>query len=641
MSDAPSRVDEEAAAAIRRSQRLASQLHQLVATSIATAGTLDETRIIVAVATRACTLLDSDEALVRVSGPRGLLSALARRGASAHMIEADDDADSDRPSINEVDGPRLVRGWTCVPILESWNRARGLIAVRGGHATGSGDDEEILSLLAQMTASTIAEARLREGVRASEARWRALVDSAPIGIVESERHGAVHWWNRAAASALEWPIATDGASVAWDPRLAEQLASDWSHASHEISRTDITLELRGRQRTMRVSVAALESSPDARVLTVLDDVTDELEMQDELRLVRGGEIRAHLASSVAHDFNNLLTVITGYTEVLAQALDGESLQTVREIQATTRRAAQITQQLQSVGRTQVREATVVDVARLLESNAEVIERMVGPDIAVERHLVEGTGNVRVDADQFEQMVLNLIINARDAMPEGGTVRISLEPDNKDTVVLSVADTGKGMDADTLAQCFEPFFTTKGPFQGTGTGLAAARRLVEASGGTITAQSTLGEGTTFTVRLPATDEAAAPDALAAPSPRGDGATLLVAEDDEALRRLMVQVLRRAGYQVLEAENGEVALSVSDGEHLDALVSDIDMPILGGVELALSLQASTPRLPVLLVSGHAEASAARELTPRTSAFLAKPFKPSELVDQVNALLVRVRS
>ena len=536
---------------------------------------------------------------------------------------------------------KIVGNWLCVPILETWNTPLGLVGVRSAGTSPSRDDEEILSLLAQMTASALGETRLRDGIRASETRWRTLVNSAPVGIVELRRDGTVDWWNKAAANALGWPHEPDGAEalpVTWDPQLHETLHELWSHATSDAERAEISLERDGRRHELRATVAALDEGDQGRLLLLIDDVTDEREMIDELRLARGGEIRAQVASSVAHDFNNLLTLITGYTEILTQSVtDREALGLIEDIQATARRASLITQQLQTIGRTQVRVATVIDPRRLIESNAEVIERIVGPAIEVRHHLDASNANILVDADQFEQVLLNLVINARDAMDGTGTLDLGVTS-RDDWVTITVADTGSGMDADTLARCFEPYFTTKGPFKGTGMGLSSARRLIEASGGKIEVTSEVGVGTSFSIRLPAVQSPTDADVFESVDLVPDGKTVLVVEDDDALRRLIVQVLRRAGFRVLEAENGAAALAVGRGEVLDALVSDVEMPVLGGVELAITLQASSPNLPVLLISGHADERVVGDLTPRTSDFLAKPFRPSELVDRVNKLLVR---
>ena len=634
--------------AIRRSQRIASQLHQLVATSITTSGSLEESDILLAIAGRARAVFDCDEALVSVAANGVVRSALASR-TSTELV----DGDTERPQIAEtVSDARLVRGWLTVPILEGWIRAQGLIAIR--HANGSphaADDGEILTLLAQMTASAVAEARLREGIRSREARWRALVNSAPVGIVDVTREGQVLWWNRAAARTLAWPEAvSDAPAPAFSDEVSDQMRGLLAEAALDRAvRGEVTVNVAERRRELRVSVTALAraTGEPEHLLVLVDDVTDEHEMQAELRQARGGEIRAQVASSIAHDFNNLLTLISGYAEMLTGEVSANegALDLVRDIQATTSRASQITQQLQTIGRTQSREATVVDVRRLIESNAEVIERIVGGAVTVTREFNELAGNVLVDADQFEQVILNLVINARDAMPEGGdlVLRVAAEADgDEEWVVIGVADTGTGMDEATLRRCFEPFFTTKGPFKGTGMGLASARRLIEASGGTIHVTSCPGVGTSFEIRLPATRDSAAVEALATSvTSASTGTTVLVAEDDEALRRLMVQVLRRNGYRVLEGDNGASALEAARGSVVDALVTDVDMPVMGGVELAVTLQARTPSLAVLVVSGHADASVLADLTPRTGAFLAKPFRPSELVDRLNELLARSRA
>lgn len=634
--------------AIRRSQRIASQLHQLVATSITTSGSLEESDILLAIAGRARAVFDCDEALVSVAANGMVRSALASR-TSTELV----DGDTERPQIAEtVSDARLVRGWLTVPILEGWIRAQGLIAIR--HANGSphaADDGEILTLLAQMTASAVAEARLREGIRSREARWRALVNSAPVGIVDVTREGQVLWWNRAAARTLAWPEAvSDAPAPAFSDEVSDQMRGLLAEAALDRAvRGEVTINVAERRRELRVSVTALAraTGEPEHLLVLVDDVTDEHEMQAELRQARGGEIRAQVASSIAHDFNNLLTLISGYAEMLTGEVSANegALDLVRDIQATTSRASQITQQLQTIGRTQSREATVVDVRRLIESNAEVIERIVGGAVTVTREFDELAGNVLVDADQFEQVILNLVINARDAMPEGGdlVLRVAAEADgDEEWVVIGVADTGTGMDEATLRRCFEPFFTTKGPFKGTGMGLASARRLIEASGGTIHVTSCPGVGTSFEIRLPATRDSAAVEALATSvTSASTGTTVLVAEDDEALRRLMVQVLRRNGYRVLEGDNGASALEAARASAVDALVTDVDMPVMGGVELAVTLQARTPSLAVLVVSGHADASVLADLTPRTGAFLAKPFRPSELVDRLNELLARSRA
>jgi len=291
---------------------------------------------------------------------------------------------------------------------------------------------------------------------------------------------------------------------------------------------------------------------------------------------------------------------------------------------------------------------------VIASNAEVLERVLGSAVELEWRLDQLAGAVKVDADQFEQMIINLALNARDAMPDGGRLtisvaRASLTPERAadlgvasgDYVHLAVADTGVGMDDETRRRCFEPLFTTKGPFKGTGMGLSAAQRLVVASHGAIECTSVPGAGTTFDVYLPFAGEAAA--APAPPEvvevPRGS-ATVLLVDDDEGLRRLMSQVLSRNGYRVIEATSGEEAAKlVSDiDEEPDLLVSDVVMGEMSGRDLAVALQARQPGLKVLLTSGTAESDVIDGLGPGRVSFLAKPFKPSALIDAVHELLTR---
>jgi CheY-like chemotaxis protein len=337
--------------------------------------------------------------------------------------------------------------------------------------------------------------------------------------------------------------------------------------------------------------------------------------------------------------------------------DAKSLAMVKDIQSTASRASMLTAQLQTIGRSASLEPEVLDPVAVLQSNAEVLERILGDEIDLQWSLEDAGGAIRVDPGQFEQMILNLAINARDAMPDGGELRISVGPieadrlrreprgdadrDSGDFLVITVTDTGIGMDEETRAHCFDPFFTTKGPFKGTGLGLAAARRLVEGSGGVIRCQSKLGVGTNFEIIFPTTDEVVpeTTSVAVAERPRGS-ATVLVAEDDDGLRQLMVRVLSRNGYQVLVAESGERALEVA-GDYegtIDLLVSDVVMLDVDGAELAAALQRTHPSLRVLMTSGTADASIVNHLTPGTAAFLAKPYRPSALIDQVHELLSR---
>ena len=651
--------------ALRQGQRIAVQLHQLIAASIAVAGSSDEHDILLSLASRTLSVFDARSALVTLeSDTSPALRALAEE-TGTRWVDPEDPLADGLPSIRHA-GTRPWREgeWLIAPVFEHRNRPRGVIAVRADPAAPLGaESTEVLVLLAQMAAATLGAAELSASVHNSETRWRVLVNTAPVGIVDIDAEGRVRWWNRAAGAIFRWGDHDDSRAAApsfpatsqgdLDTLRADVLAGTTVH-----SRELFGIDIAGRHRDLRVSATPLPSPEhDApSILALVDDVTDFRQMRAELRHAQGMEIRGQVASSIAHDFNNLLTLISGYAEILSQDLteDERALEMVHDIQATASRASLLTGQLQTIGRTKAPEPVVLDPRAAIQSNAEVLERILGTDIELVWSFDESSATVRVDADRFEQMILNLAINARDAMPEGGRLEITLRtldashpstPGEGAYVFIALADTGIGMSEETAARCFEPFYTTKGLFKGTGLGLSTARRLVEESDGAITCSSQLGVGTTFAIYLPALDEPADEDGAPAPvhEERARGsATVLLAEDDEGLRRLMVQVLRRNGYRVLETPDGQHALDVARDfdDTIDLLVSDVVMPHLAGDELARTLQRERPTLRVLLVSGSADSSVLDELAPSTSSFLAKPFKPSEFIDRIHALLTHPR-
>ena len=651
--------------AVRSSQRIASQLHQLIAASITVAGLRSEREILKSLASSTRRVFDADVAVLSLeSGPEAPLRGVAHRGRPATCVGPDDFADTDDvPVSRSTFVPWNDRDWLVAPVLERRDQARGVLAVRRTEGEFLAEDREVLTLMAQMAATALGATELSREIESSETRLRILVDTAPAGIVEVDLKGRVRWWNRAASKILAWPAFDAGSqSEPLFPDAArDELGVLWAEVLDGVvasGRDIIDVEINGRRRDLTTS-AALLPSPEGKatsILMLVDDVTDHRQLKAEVRHAQQMEIRGRVASSVAHDFNNLLTLISGYAEILSKDLssDDRLLEMVKDIQSTASRASMLTAQLQSIGRTHSLEPVVLDPVAALQSNAEVFDRIVGADIESRWSLDANAQTIRVDAGQFEQMMLNLAINARDAMPTGGELRVSVDAVSFDAararelnlaqgdyVAIGVADSGVGMDEETRQHCFDTFFTTKGPFKGTGLGLAATRRLVEGSGGAITCESELGVGTTFRIFFPASREAVVeePAAPLHERPRGS-ATVLVADDDDDLRRLMVQVLSRNGYQVLVAESGERALDVArdfDGA-IDLLVSDVEMSELTGPELAASLQRVNPALRILLTSGTAEATVLRDLVPGTSAFLPKPFRPSALIDQVHDLLSR---
>ncbi len=662
------RVLDEARAAVRRTQRVASQLHQLIAAAITVGGLRSEPELLASLAASTRDVFGAERAIVALEvGALAPLRGVALRGGAATWEDPRDaGGQADLPTSRRGGAtPWVENDWLVAPILERRDRTRGVIAFcrESGSEFGT-EDKEVLTLLAQMAATAIVAVELSRTMQNSEARLRVLVETAPVGIVEVELDGGVRWWNRRASRIFAWPELAGGGGAHPDfPDSAlEGLQTLWTDvmSRDSVSGRDLDdVEIGTRRRELTASAALLPSTGDnaESILTLIDDVTESRELKAEVRHAHTMEVRGQVASRIAHDFNNLLTLITGYAEILARELGDEhrDLQLVRDIQTTASRASLLTSQLQTIGRTKVPEPVVFAPVAVIQSNAEVLERILGPAIDLQWSCDDEVGNVRVDADQFEQLILNLAINARDAMADGGTLRISLAASplegeaaaalglrSGQYVRLAVSDTGVGMDATTREACFEPLFTTKGPFQGTGLGLAAARRFVDESGGAIWCTSTPGEGTTFEIALPvatgdAQDVTRAGDEYV--RPRGS-ATVLLSEDDEDLRRLMSQVLQRNGYRVLEADSGEQALIVAGSFEgaIDLLLSDVVMAELDGGALARSLQTDQPSLRVLLVSGTEDESVLSDLLPGSAEFLRKPFRPSQLIDKVHDLLAR---
>jgi PAS domain S-box-containing protein len=390
---------------------------------------------------------------------------------------------------------------------------------------------------------------------------------------------------------------------------------------------------------------------------VMRDVTEQRRLAEQLRQAQKMEAVGQLAGGVAHDFNNLLTVITSYADILSEelALADPRREAVEEIRKAAASAAALTRQLLAFSRQQVLEPRVLDVNAVVAAAQKLLKRLLGEDIALVTALAPELGAVRADPGQLEQLIVNLAVNARDAMPEGG--KLTIETANADMdeayvrdhplarpgryVMLAISDTGVGMDEATQRHIFEPFFTTKEAGKGTGLGLATVYGIVKQSGGFIWVYSEPGHGTTFKIYLPRVDdpvEGVAAPAEARELPRGTETVLLV-EDAAAVRAVTRQVLERLGYTVLEAPNGEVALHVATRHQgpLHLLLTDVVMPELGGRHLAERLTALRPELRVLYASGYTDDAVVRHgvLRPGT-AYLQKPFTPELLARKVREVL-----
>jgi two-component system, cell cycle sensor histidine kinase and response regulator CckA len=396
-----------------------------------------------------------------------------------------------------------------------------------------------------------------------------------------------------------------------------------------------------------------------RALREADERRERQALEQRLRQAQRVEVIGQLAGGVAHDFNNVLTVIGGFAALTLDtfAADDPRRQDLEEIQTATRRGSDLTRQLLAFARQQVLAPKVIDLNAIIVSTRRMLERLIGEDIDFVTVLAEDLGRVRADSGQIEQAIMNLVINARDAMPEGGKLTIETRNTELDEsyaqahvavepgryVVMATSDTGVGMSQDVLSHLFEPFFTTKAQGQGTGLGLATVYGIVKQSGGDIWVDSEVGRGTTFKVYLPRIDAPLDETALRPPQESLRGTeTVLFVEDESAVRGLARRVLEAHGYRVFEAADGAQALEVAK-QHggIDLLVVDVVLPHMNGPEVAGAIAAVVPGIRTLYVSGYtANAIARRGIFDSKMPFLEKPFTPASLASKVREVLTAAK-
>jgi two-component system cell cycle sensor histidine kinase/response regulator CckA len=503
----------------------------------------------------------------------------------------------------------------------------------------------------------------------SEARFRQLVESAPYGILVVDRElilyanaeavrmfGAARPGDLLGHSLLERAGPEEHESML---RRAQEVLS--GSPSPMIERR--YLRLNGEEFWAAVSVAEIEYNGRPAGLLFYRDITaakrvgeEHTRLEEQLRQAQKMESVGRLAGGVAHDFNNYLTVINGYCEMLLGGPDAgpEIRESLEEIRAAGARAASITQQLLAFSRKQIATPRVLSLNQVVTDSGQLLRRLIGEDIEIVIRLHAQPGNVMADPSQLGQVLMNLAINARDAMPNGGQIVIETgqrEIDQAEAsasalhpgryALLSVTDAGAGMSPDVQERIFEPFFTTKGAGSGTGLGLSTAYGIVHQSGGWIDVRSSPGAGSRFEVWLPLTD-AVAVDAVP-PPPAADSArgveTLLIVEDQGDVRRLALSILRGNGYRLLEAENAEQALQLSAGYAggIELLITDVIMPGLNGRQLADRLAKERPGLKVLYTSGYAaDVIALQGSLEPGMAYLPKPFGAAQLAAKVREVL-----
>jgi PAS domain S-box-containing protein len=559
------------------------------------------------------------------------------------------------PSVDWLGVP-LKSGPTCIGVLVVQSYTSN---VRFGER-----DREILKFVSQQLATAIEHKRYEEALRRSEARYRSLILSAVFGIYRCTLSGRFLDVNPALIAmlgygAVEELLALDARREVYvNPQEIDRLTDDYRRNG---SLNGVEVQWRhknGHTITVRLSgrAASLADEPEEVLELIAEDITERRQLEEQFRQAQKMEAVGRLAGGVAHDFNNLLMVINGYTEVLLDQIDSSNPMhsKVQSIQQAADRAATLTRQLLAFSRKQVLELKVIDVNSVIGDMERLLRPLIGENIELVTHLSSDAGRTRADAGQIEQVIMNLVVNAKDSMPEGGRITIrSANVNIRQNVgehrfiqpgryaVIAVADTGHGMDHETQSRIFEPFFTTKEKGKGTGLGLSTVYGIVKQSNGYVFAESQIGSGTTFYVYLPRVEESLADLAplAAQDSEKGGCETVLLVEDEDSVRELVRLTLTSRGYKVLEAENGETGLRIADETRgtIDILVTDVVMPGIGGRELAKKVVARRPSTKVLYLSGYTEDTVVTQgaLSPGT-AFLQKPFTLQNLAKKVREVL-----
>jgi two-component system cell cycle sensor histidine kinase/response regulator CckA len=412
----------------------------------------------------------------------------------------------------------------------------------------------------------------------------------------------------------------------------------------------------GRAIDVEMAVHEIQYGGRSAQLAVLMDVTGRRELEEQLRQAQKMEAVGMLAGGVAHDFNNLLTIINGYTQLILNNLKpgDKNRQSAEQVMKAGERAAALTNQLLAFSRRQVLQLKIVDLNQAVNSLGTMLQRLIGEDIDLRLELRPDLGRVSADPSQLEQVLMNLAVNARDAMPQGGTLTIETANVQLDDgyaaqhvgvkpgpyVLLGVSDTGSGMDEATKQRLFEPFYTTKPPGKGTGLGLSTVFGIVKQSGGSVEVYSEPGSGSSVKVYFPRVDQSvpAEEGARKRQPPRGTE-TILLVEDDEMVRNLVRETLEREGYKVMGAADPVEAQRIADGHRgkIQLLITDVVMPRLNGKELAKALVERRPELKVLYMSGYTDSAIVNSgILQKEVAFLQKPFTPAALAGKVRDVL-----
>jgi PAS domain S-box-containing protein len=594
------------------------------------------------------------------------------------------------PAISDHHHERIrrlgIRAKMAVPVLID-DRVEGLLYVDNRSARPFTDqDESILVRLAAQAALAIRNAqlfadeqiargtaeRLVRALRESQERFQFVARATNDAVWDRDLVSEALWWNEGIQTLFGYKPEQVGPDATWwhetiHPEDRDRVIAD-IHAAIDRGAESWSAEYRYRRADGsfalvfdRGYVLRDADGRATRMIGAMMDITQRKQLEDELRQALKMEAVGRLAGGVAHDFNNLLTIITGRSYLLMGRLkaDDPARRSVELIQKTADRAAALTRQLLAFSRKQVLQRKILDLNTTVAEISTMLRRLIGEDVDLLLTLGPGAGRVNADPGQLEQVLLNLAVNARDAMPRGGTLGVETDVVHLDAIptdrpdalppgpyaVLRVMDTGVGMDAATQARIFEPFFTTKEPGKGTGLGLSTVHGVVRQHGGAVHVRSVVGGGTTFEIYLPQVE--AAPDTGGADEvgarPATGHETILLVEDEDDVRALAREVLERQGYTVREAGDGAQALALyeTEGSRIDLILTDVVMPRMSGRELVDRVRATRPPMPVLYMSGYTEDAILRHGVRDSSLpLLGKPFTPADLIRKVREVLDRPR-
>ena len=571
-----------------------------------------------------------------------------------------------------------------VPVLIE-DRIEGLLYVDNRSSRPFTDrDESVLARLAAQAAIAIRNAQILEAehlargtaerlvraLRESQERFQFVARATNDAVWDWDLISDGIWWNEGIQSLFGYAPEQVGPDHAWwreqvHPEDLERVraeirsavdggAESWS-AEYRYRRADRSYaEVLDRGYVLRDAEGRA-----TRMIGAMMDVTQRKQLADELRQAQKMEAVGQLAGGIAHDFNNLLTIITGRGHLLLGRLqaDDPARRSVELIQKTADRAAALTRQLLAFSRKQVLERRILDLNALVEDTSAMLRRLIGEDVDLQLTLGARVGRVNADPGQLEQVLMNLAVNARDAMPRGGALGIQTDsarieaaaPGRPDALppgpyaVLRVMDTGLGMDAATQARIFEPFFTTKEPGKGTGLGLSMVHGVVRQHGGAIHVRSVVDGGTTFEMYLPQVERPVEADDEDDTASRGaiGRETILLVEDEDDVRALAREVLERQGYEVIEAADGAQALGMCEtaSDRVDLILTDVVMPRMSGRELVDRVRATRPDMRVLYMSGYTEDAILRHgVRDASTLLLGKPFAPADLVRKTREVLDR---